>query len=159
MEIDKVKEPSRNIPTTKPHGRVTEQRDGQKLPDKPKPNHKYLRDKHREMVKGIFRYYEVPGGVMEFVFKEFREDQVEKYSLYDGQIYTLPLGVAKHLNKNGWYPVHAFMHDENGNASQKINRKVRRVGFQSLEFVDIDDIATNDMGIITVEDVSGGMLV
>lgn len=159
MEINKVKEPVRPQDLTRPTRSGTPH--DKSTPEKPKPNHKHLRDKHREMVKGIFRYYEVPGGVMEFVFKEFKEDQVEKYTLYDGEICTIPLGVAKHLNKNGWYPVHAFMQDENGRSSQKINRKVRRVGFQSLEFVDIDDIATNDMGLITVENVypSGGLIV
>jgi len=126
---------------------------------KAKPNYKYMRDKNREMVKGIFRYYEVPGGVMSFVFKEFREDAVEKYTLYDGLIYSLPLGVAKHLNKNGWYPIHAFMQDENGAPHQKITRKVRRVGFQSLEFVDLEDVSTGDAGLITVENVHGGLIV
>ncbi len=149
-KVIKIQEETNNTPVNK-------------TPVKNKPNpsvpdHKRIRDQHREMVKGIFRYYEVPGGVMEFVFKEFREDQVEKYTLWDGQIYSLPLGVAKHLNKHGWYPVHAFTKDEHGNANQKVGRKVRRVGFQSLEFVDVGDIATNDMGLITVENISGGLI-
>ncbi len=122
-------------------------------------NHKYMRDKHREMVKGIFRYYEVPGGFFEFVMKEFKEDPVEKYKLFDGVIYTLPLGVAKHLNSDCWYPVHAFHQDENGQSSSKVGRKIRRVGFQSLEFVDVEDVANNDTGLITMHPGNfGGML-
>lgn len=105
-----------------------------------KPNLKNLRDKNREPVRGKFIFHEVSGGTMSFVFREFKEDQTERYDLVDGQIYTLPLGVARHLNKNCWYPVHHYLRDDAGNVSQRINQKVRRCSFQSLEFVDIEDI-------------------
>ncbi len=103
-----------------------------------KTNLKYERDKDREMVKGIFRFHEVPGGNMKFVFRKYREDQVENYDFNDGQIYSIPLGVARHLNSNLWYPIHSFLQDENGNPAMKVSQKVRRCSFQSLEFVDID---------------------
>lgn len=115
------------------------------------------------MVKGIFRYYEVPGGSMSFSFKKYREDPVERYDLVDGQQYTLPLGVAKHLNKNGTYPVYEHVPNEPGiqqainpgggaalNQNMRIGRKVQRFGFQSLEFVDIEGLE-EDPGIFTVE--------
>lgn len=105
-----------------------------------KKNLRYARDKDREIVKGIFRFHEVPGGFMEFVIKLYKEDVVEKYSFYDGQIYTIPLGVAKHLNKNGWYPVHKHAVDSRGVTSQEIGQKVRRFSFQSLDFIDIADL-------------------
>jgi hypothetical protein len=102
---------------------------------------KQMRDKDREKVKGIFRYYEVPGGSMSFSFRAYSEDPVERFDLNDGEIYTLPLGVAKHLNKNGWYPIHAYTQTESGAPfTMGIGKKVRRFGFQSLEFVDIDDL-------------------
>lgn len=116
-------------------------------------NLKYQHDKDREMVKGIFRFYEVPGGSMSFVVKMYKQDEVERYDLVDGQVYTIPLGVAKHLNKNGWYPEHEYKLDENGKAVQRIGKKVRRFGFQSLEFVDIDELNYGDKQIITVENI------
>ena len=116
-------------------------------------NYKYQRDKDREMVKGIFRFHEVPGGGMSFNFKAYKEDQVERYDLHDGEIYTLPLGVARHLNKNGWYPVYEYMKDEQTQNVQKIGQKVRRFSFQSLEFVDTEDLTPDGKGIITVEQV------
>lgn len=125
----------------------------QKIEPKQKPNLKYLRDKYREPVKGIFRFYEVPGALMEFVYKEFKEDPVEKFSLVDGEVYTIPLGVARHLNKNGWYPVHAYAQDESGKSLQKIGTKVRRFGFQSLEFVDVEDLTQHGQPLITVENI------
>ena len=116
-----------------------------------KVNLKYQRDKDREMVKGIVRYHEVPGGVMEFSYRQYKEDEVENYTMYDGEIYTVPRGVARHLNKNIWYPIHSFTQDENGKQSMKINQKVRRCSFQSLEFVDLDDLQPVGAPLITVE--------
>jgi hypothetical protein len=118
----------------------------------PKPNLKYMRDKDREPVRGKFIFHEVPGGLMSFVYKAYKEDEVERFDLVDGHIYTLPLGVAKHLNKNCWYPVHAHAIDENGAPVMKIGQKVRRCSFQSLEFVDIDDLTPlGTPEIVTVE--------
>ncbi len=114
---------------------------------------RYQRDKDREIVKGIFRFYEVPGGSMGFSFKMYKEDAVEKHTLKDGEVYPLPLGVAKHLNKSGWYPVHEFALDDNGRPLMKIGKKVRRYGFQSLEFVDIDDLTPVGGPLITVENI------
>jgi hypothetical protein len=124
-----------------------------KVEKKTKPNIKYLRDKDREMVKGIFRFYEVPGGSMSFNYKAYKEDPVERYDLVDGQVYTLPLGVAKHLNKNIWYPIHGYALDENGKPSMKISQKVRRCSFQSLEFVDIDDLTPEGKSLVEVEKI------
>ena len=92
---------------------------------------------------------------MEFVFREFKGDPVEKYAMKDGQIYEIPLGVARHLNKNCWYPIHEYMTDEHGNKLQKIGTKVRRCSFQSLEFIDTEDLTPQGHGVITVENVIG----
>jgi hypothetical protein len=129
---------------------------------------RYQRDKDREKVKGIFRYFEVPGGCMSFVHKIYKEDKVERYDLMDGEVYTLPLGVAKHLNKNGWYPEYVHIAHEDGRPisgginpgfgstpaqTMRIGKKIRRFGFQSLEFVDVDEFSTGAQQIVTVEKV------
>lgn len=124
--------------------------------DKKKTNPKnlnYQRQQDKQEVKGIFHFYEVPGGSMSFNFKKYKGDPVERYDLIDGQIYTLPLGVARHLNKNGTYPVHQYLRDEAGNVSKRVGQKVRRFGFQSLEFMDIDDLPNKAEKIITIENV------
>jgi len=117
---------------------------------KSKPSLRYQRDKDREKVRGIFKYYEVPGGSVSFVFKEYKEDDVERYDFVDGSIYSIPLGVAKHLNKRGWYPVHQYIKTEEGGTAMRVGEKVRRFGFQSLEFVDVEDL-TPEPDIATVE--------
>jgi hypothetical protein len=111
-----------------------------------------MRDKDRQMVKGVFKYYEVPGGSVGFCFKKYKEDPIEKFDLVDGQIYTIPLGVAKHLNSNTWYPIHGHTVDENGVPLQSIKQKVNRMAFQSLEFMDVEDFGSGKQ-IITVENI------
>lgn len=127
-----------------------------------KPNLKYHRDRDREPVKGKFIFHECPGGTMSFSFRAYKEDPVERYDLVDGQIYTIPLGVAKHLNKNCWYPEYAYLQGEttNNNPTQggysmdgrvmKMSKKVRRVSFQSLEFIDETDL-TPSVDFVSVE--------
>ncbi len=100
---------------------------------------KYARDKDREIVRGKFRFHEIPGGVMEFVFRKYKQDPVESFTMVDGEIYQIPRGVANHLNKNCWYPIHHFLRDENGHMTAAVNRKVQRCSFESLEFMDDDD--------------------
>lgn len=140
------------ITETKAGQTVVETSKKEKGDQKVKKNLRYMRDKDREMVKGVFRFFEVPGGTMSFVYRAYKEDPVERYDLEDGKIYTLPLGVAKHLNKNVWYPVHQHLVDEDGKASKMVGRKVHRCGFQSLEFVDIDDL--HDRGESSIEEVT-----
>lgn len=119
--------------------------------EKPKPNFKYLRDKDREIVRCKFHFHEIPGGVMEFVFKKWKEDPVEKYSLRDGEIYNIPLGVYKHLNENCWYPVHQYFSQDGGNHVMKVGQKVQRCSAQSLEFLDLDTPSNGGKEIVTVE--------
>ena len=125
----------------------------------------YLRDKDKEMVRGKFHYHEVPGGVMSFTYKYWPGEQPANYTLYDGEIYTLPLGVAKHLNKNVAYPQYGHLDaGEIGvqtglptslygvsGKNMKITQMVRRCSFQSLEFVDIEDLSPAGSAIIQAE--------
>ncbi len=100
------------------------------------------RSKDHEQVRGIFRFHEVPGGTMTFPFRKYKGDEIMSFTMRDGEIYTIPLMVAKHLNKNCWYPIHDYQMDDMGRFANeyRIEKKVRRVSFQSLEFVDTDDI-------------------
>ena len=118
------------------------------------PKLKAMREKDREPVKGIFRFYELPGGTLDFVFNKYAEDPIERFSLKDGHIATIPLGVAKHLNKNGWYPVHQYRQEEDGNPSIMIGKKMRRFGFQSLDFIDETDFDSNSTMIIMPDSIA-----
>ena len=123
------------------------------VPEAPaKPNLRYQRDKMREKVKGIFKFDEAPGQTLSFMYREFREDPIERYDLKDGSVCTLPLGVARHINKNMFYPIHEHTQDEYGSPSFRIGHRVQRASFQSLEFVDIEDFEpAARSGLVTVE--------
>lgn len=96
--------------------------------------------KDREIVKGIFRFHEVPNGRMEFVFKKYKKDPVEKFILNDGQVYSVPLGVAKHLNTNVSYPIYSHtIVNEQGVSELVVKERIRRCSFQGLEFIDMGE--------------------
>ncbi len=98
---------------------------------------KKMREKDHKVVKGIFRTYEPRGGSMTFSFKKYKGDDVLKYTLVDGEIYSIPLMVAKHLNQNCSYPKHSYVLDADGKPSVEVGKKVPRCSFESLEFQDI----------------------
>ena len=114
---------------------------------------KMQRDKDREPVKGVFKYHENQGGVLKFSIKLHKEDQVETYELVDGGIYTLPRGVATHLNKNTFYPVYEQSReakDVSGIPALKVKQKVFRTGFYPLDFVDVGE-SEQQAGLVSVE--------
>ena len=116
-----------------------------------KTNLKYLRDKDREMVSGMFQYHELPGGTLKFRTKFYEEDPLEVWTLTDRKIHKIPLGVAKHLRKNGCIPQHAFVLDDEGKPIQKITSNYKRYDFVSTDFMDIDEPVQSK--IATVENV------
>jgi hypothetical protein len=92
-----------------------------------------------EMVRGKFMNIEAPGGKLFFSFRvPYRDQKVQKYEMVDGEIYTVPRAVARHLNTSGMYPEYSYITDEAGRPSIKMARQVRRYSFQSLEFWDED---------------------
>jgi|SRR5579859_222028 len=117
------------------------------------PSLKYQRERDKTPVRGKFIFHEVPGGVMSFNYKKYKEDEVERYDLTDGQIYTIPLGVAKHLNKNCSYPIHSYLLDDAGKPMQRVGEMKRRCSFQSLEFIDDIDLAGAGNSIVMVENM------
>jgi len=100
---------------------------------------KEMKKKDHKKVKGIFRCYEPRGGSMMFSFKKYKGDDIVQYNMKDGEVYEIPLMVAKHLNQNCWYPKHTHVLDMNGNPSVEVGKKVQRCSFESLEFQDLEE--------------------
>lgn len=112
---------------------------------------KQLRERDREPVRGVFKYHENPGGRVRFSIKLYKEDPVETYEFVDGGIYTVPRGVATHLNKNTFYPEyeHSRVASEVGGIPElRVKKKINRMGFYPLDFVDVGE---NQSEILTVE--------
>lgn len=87
-----------------------------------------LRD--REPVTGIFMFHEIPGGVLEFTYYKYKGDPVERYSLRDGQEYTLPRGVVDHLNNDCSRPIHEHAKDADGRPLMRIGYLEHRCSFR-----------------------------
>ena len=104
------------------------------------------REKDRVMVRGKFIFHEVPGGNMGFIFRKYKGDALEKYNMNDGEIYTIPLGVAKHLNSNCSYPSYSYKTNELGQPVLSMAERIRRCSFQSLEFFDMT--AVNEKSVL-----------
>ena len=117
-------------------------------------NLKFMRDKDRTMVRGKLIFHEVPGGTMEFPFRAYKGDPIKTYTLKDGEIVEIPLGVAKHLNKNVAYPNYSHVAGKDGKQESKVTQWIRRCSFQSLEFLDIDGVASVDTPIQSVVNAS-----
>lgn len=111
------------------------------------------RERDKKPVKGIFRFNEVPGGRMMFVYKKYKKDPLQKYELVDGEIYTLPLGVAKHLTQDVWYPENENVMDENGKVVARVGRKIRRCSFESLEFMDLEELTPDNSKVVIAEPI------
>jgi len=117
------------------------------------------RQKDKELVRGVFKDYECPGSTFSFVYGPmYKGDTTERWELTDGQIHTIPFGVARHLNRNCNYPefehnpADGFVGGSNPyhQANVRVSKRVQRVGFQSLEFLDNDDL-TPTPTILTLE--------
>lgn len=94
-----------------------------------------LRQEDSKPVRGIFRSLIPVGGSVQFYFRKWKGDPVEKYDLRDGEIYTLPKGVVRHLQENCWEPIHGFTMDENNRqAINKLGKKIKRFTFEPIDY-------------------------
>lgn len=118
------------------------------------PELRAKRDHDRKKVRGKFIFHEVPNGRMEFVYRAYKGDPIEKYDMVDGEVYTVPLGIAKHLNTNCWYPAYDYRDDEQGRPKMKMAQRIRRCSFQSLEFVDHEGVKAAGSSTSAIENIT-----
>lgn len=96
-------------------------------------------------VTGKFLFNECPGGELKFPYREFPGDELKHYAMRHDQVYTIPLGVALHLNDRCLY--YEYQHNlDNGKAidiaNMYIQSAVHRTSFIPLNF-------TQDVGNFT----------
>ena len=95
---------------------------------------KQMREEDSRIVQGKFTCHDPKGGTITFPYRKYREDPTKMYTLSDGQIYKLPIGVVKHLNNCG-REVSSHLLDANGNPVVGIGKKDYRFNFQGLDFI------------------------
>ena len=101
---------------------------------------KYMRERDKEKVKGIFRYHQKPGQTLTFTFYNYKGDQLENYKMTDGMTYEVRRDVARHLNKEGLEPVYEWVKDEQGMPVMQVVRYQNRCTFDSMDFFELEDI-------------------
>lgn len=120
---------------------------------------KFIKEESR-MVKGRFKNYETPGGNLPLTCGKYPGQPIFNKVLQDGQVYEVPLWVARHLNGidvtaksiNGQigscsYPIHGFKWDAGKSAPESqmgadgtpvpvvtVAKRTQRYGFESLDF-------------------------
>ena len=125
----------------------------QKKTNQGKVNVEQLRARDSKKVRGRFNYLEMPGGILNFCYRAYEGDPLMSYALKDGEIYELPIGVARHLNTNVGRYEHKYLLDANGNPSTSSKVRIRRCIFENLEFMDIEDIGATHIEEVAVESI------
>lgn len=119
-----------------------------------------LIEEETKLVKGRFKNYESPGGSLPLFIKKYPDIPPFDKVLFDGEMYEVPLYVARHLNgvdalaegcgrkiNTCAYPTHGFKWDPGKPMPQStegsggipvpivgVAKWNRRFGFESLEF-------------------------
>ena len=93
------------------------------------------RDEDNQMVVGIFKNIEVPGGDLQFTYRKYKEDPYRSYHFEDGKEYTVPMGVAKHINNMTKVKQHAHLVDKDGKKMVGAGSYRQRYQFLSKEFM------------------------
>jgi len=129
---------------------------------------KKMRDRDEEIVTGVFKNLENPAnaggcGSVSMGFKKY-QGEYKFYEFVDGERYSIPRGLAHHLNNDCYYREYQHLSGERGeqgirNAinpdgrmhanSMQASRKVHRFAFHSLEFMD-DDPGMNPIDLVEV---------
>lgn len=96
-----------------------------------------LKDEDSKMVTGVFKNIEVPGGDLEFSYKKYKEDSIKVYHFQDGMEYTIPIGVAKHINNMTSVPERDYATNPDGTKALYtiIKSKRQRYQFLSTEYM------------------------
>ncbi len=94
-----------------------------------------MRRRDQEMVTGVFRFVELPGGTVDLNYRLHKGEPIKKYIFRDGEEYTIPRGLADHLNNNCGHFEASHLVDAQGvpviNAKAK---RIQRIVFSSKNF-------------------------
>lgn len=111
-------------------------RSKEELIDAEDKRQKMMEDDSR-MVTGIFKNLEAPGGDLEFTYRKYKEEPFRVYHFDDGKTYTIPIGVAKHINNMTAVPEREYAKGPDGAKALYtiIKSKRQRYQFLSTEYM------------------------
>lgn len=88
-----------------------------------------------KLVKGKFKNLESPGGDLMFAYHYYKGEPTRVYHMLDGQEYEIPVGVAKHINRQCKYKKSKHLIDKDGNRMITADKPIERYQFVSTEFM------------------------
>lgn len=88
-----------------------------------------------KLVKGVFKNLECPGGDLQFAYHAYKGEPTRVYHLVDGKEYEIPMGVAKHINRQCKYKRSKHLIDKEGNQMITADKPIERYQFVSTEFM------------------------
>lgn len=93
------------------------------------------RKEDEKLVKGIFKNVEAPGAEAMFSYRAYKEHPIQTFTLQDGETYEIPLGVAKHINRQCRYTRAANLVDASGKPMIGSGKPIPRYEFISTDYM------------------------
>lgn len=93
------------------------------------------RKEDEKLVKGIFKNLEAPGADLTFSLRTYKDHPIRTYTLEDGKEYEIPLGAAKHINRQCKYQRSANLLDADGKPIVGQGAPVQRYEFTSTDYM------------------------
>jgi len=87
------------------------------------------------IVKGVFKNIECQGGDVTFSYLEYKGDPIRTYHLLDGESYDIPLGVAKHINRQCKYKKSKYLVDKDNRPIIGADKSIERYQFVSQDYM------------------------
>jgi len=75
------------------------------------------------------------GGDLQFAYHKYKGEPTRVYNFIDGESYTIPLGVAKHINNQCKYKKCKHLVDQNGKPVIAADKPIERYQFVSTDFM------------------------
>ncbi len=125
------------------------------------------RERDSELVVGIFENKEAPGQSVDFCIKTYPGDPIMQWTFMDGERYSIPRGVARHINTNCYTSKYEQLKGldlsnrqtvQNAPSDPRtkmpawvVQKKIHRFSFKSLEFMDDEaDIMPSKLVSVTL---------
>lgn len=94
-----------------------------------------MRKDDEVLVKGIFKNIEAPGCEVMFSYRKYKEHPIQTYTLQDGETYEIPMGVAKHINRQCKYKRCAHLVGKDGKPMVGYGKPIQRYEFVSTDYM------------------------
>jgi hypothetical protein len=94
-----------------------------------------LKKEHSKLIKGMFEFLDAQGGWLDWNYRWFPDEPIQKFRITHGEICELPLGVVKHLNNTVKKTRNMAMEKPDGTKMPGTVTKTSRVRFTPVDVI------------------------